>query len=55
MNELIYTLMPAIQNLDFLRQLIAESRADNPYVDMEKLRMLQGSGMGTDAVNGAEQ
>lgn len=40
--------MPAIQNLDFLRQLIAESRADNPYVDMARLRMLYGGDMGTD-------
>lgn len=44
MDELIYALMndqAAIQNLDFLRQLIAESRADRPYEDMERLRMLQ--------------
>lgn len=41
---------PAIQNLDFLRQLIAESRQSNPYDDMAKLRMLQGSGMGTDSL-----
>lgn len=48
MNELIYTLMPALQNLDFLRQLIAEARAESPYADMEKLRMLQGAGIGTE-------
>lgn len=38
----------AIQNLDFLRQLIAEARQENPYIDMQILRMLQGTGMGTD-------
>lgn len=38
---------PALQNLDFLRQLIAEARQENPYIDMEILRMLQGTGMGT--------
>jgi hypothetical protein len=31
----------AIQNLDFLRLLIAEARAAEPYEDMERLRMLQ--------------
>ena len=44
----------AIQNLDYLRQLIAESR-ENPYVDMAKLRMLQGSGMGTDAITNKQE
>ncbi len=39
----------AIQNLDFLRLLIAESRAQKPYQDMERLRMIYGTGMGTDA------
>jgi len=43
MNEI-----PAIQNLDLLRQLIAELRQEQPYMDALKLRMLQGSGMGTD-------
>lgn len=41
---------PALQNLDFLRQLIAELRGDDPYADMASLRMLQGYGMGTDAL-----
>lgn len=41
---------PAIQNLDFLRQLIAETRGQDNYADMSKLRMLQGTGMGTDAL-----
>ena len=37
---------PAIENLDYLRQLIAEIRSS--YDDMERLRMLYGTGMGTD-------
>jgi len=41
----------AIQNLDFLRQLIAETRGDIPSMDMLRLRMLQGSGMGTDGLS----
>jgi hypothetical protein len=41
---------PAIQNLDFLRQLIAETRGQPEYADMARLRMLQGTGMGTDAL-----
>lgn len=40
---------PAIQNLDYLRQLILETRAGQP-VDEERLRMLNGYGMGTDAI-----
>lgn len=31
----------AIQNLEFLRQLIAEIRQEQPADDMETLRMLQ--------------
>jgi hypothetical protein len=42
---------PAIQNLDFLRQLIAETRGQPEYADMARLRMLQGSGMGTDGLS----
>lgn len=38
---------PAIQNLEFLRRLIAETR-DPEAMDMVKLRMLQNTGMGTD-------
>lgn len=41
---------PAIQNLDFLRQLIAEARMEATGVDMARLRMLQGSGLGTDSL-----
>ena len=40
---------PAIQNLDFLRQLIAEIR-DLPQDDAERLRMLYGTGMGTNSL-----
>jgi hypothetical protein len=45
---------PAIQNLDFLRELIAATR-DSEYADMAKLRMLQGSGMGTDAMTNQQE
>ena len=51
--ELLLALMgdqPAIQNLDFLRQLIAEARMDRPQADMSRLRMIQDTGMGTDAL-----
>lgn len=40
----------AIQNLEFLRQLINEVRREMPFLDMERLRMLYGSGMGTDSL-----
>lgn len=40
---------PAIQNLDFLRQLISEIRS-LPQDDIERLRMLYGTGMGTDGL-----
>lgn len=39
---------PAIQNLDFLRQLIAEARQEVPQEDMERLRMIYGTGLGTE-------
>ena len=50
-NQPIGTVMepPAIQNLDFLRQLIRD-RNDMPEEDAERLRMIQGTGMGTDAL-----
>lgn len=38
----------ALQNLDFLRQLIEEARREEPLLDMLKLRMLQAQGMGMD-------
>lgn len=44
---------PAIQNLDFLRELIASVR-ESEYADMAKLRMIQGTGMGTDAIRQGE-
>lgn len=49
--ELLLQLMseqPAIQNLDFLRQLISETRGESPVMDALKLRMYQGTGLGTD-------
>ena len=36
--------------MEFLRRLIEEARAEQPMADMARLRMLQGSGMGTDAI-----
>lgn len=41
---------PAIQNLDYLRELIALVRAASQMEDMERLRMIYGTGMGIDAV-----
>jgi hypothetical protein len=45
----------AIQNLDFLRELIAAVRGENTYADMAKLRMLQGYGVGTDALTNQQE
>lgn len=42
----------AIQNLDYLRQLIAEVRAQSEWEDMERLRMFYGLGVGTGMVEG---
>ena len=42
---------PAIQNLDYLRQLIAAVRDAGMWDDMERLRMIYGTGMGTDGVS----
>lgn len=41
---------PAIQNLDFIRQLISEINS-MPADDMARLRMLYGTGLGTDSVS----
>jgi hypothetical protein len=41
---------PAIQNLEFLRRLIAEVRGDAPVMDTLRLRMLQDTGMGMDDI-----
>ena len=58
MNEQILALLldsgvlmdqPAIQNLDFLRKLIAETQ-QYPSEDAARLRMIQGTGMGTDSM-----
>ena len=51
MDEYLYALMEdqsSIQNLDYLRQLIAETRGIQPFVDLERLRMFSGMGVGTD-------
>ena len=40
---------PAIQNLDILRLLIAEINS-LPQDDADRLRMLYGTGMGTDSI-----
>jgi len=40
---------PAIQNLDFLRQLISEIR-DLPQDDADRLRMYYGTGTGTNGL-----
>lgn len=44
----------ALQNLDFLRQLIEEARREDPVMDMLTLRMLHGTGMGTGQVGEEE-
>lgn len=46
---------PAIQNLDFLRQLIAEARQSEEFKDALRLRMLQGYGIGTDAMTNQQE
>jgi len=40
----------AIQNLDYIRQLIEAVRAYETMSDMERLRMIYGTGAGTDTV-----
>jgi hypothetical protein len=49
MNPYLLLLMeqPAIQNLEFLRQLIRETR-EQPQADAERLRMIYGTNTGTD-------
>jgi hypothetical protein len=44
----------AIQNLDFLRQLIAEI-GQLPSGDMDRLRMLYGMGVGTDSLTNQQE
>lgn len=41
---------PALQNLDYLRQLIAAVRGDLPIADALRLRMIYDTGTGTDMV-----
>lgn len=41
----------AIQNLDYIRQLIEAVRAYESMDDMERLRMIYGTGSGTDTVS----
>lgn len=41
----------AIQNLDYIRQLIEAVRAYESMDDMERLRMIYGTGAGTDTVS----
>ena len=50
LSYLLMTEQPAVQNLDYLRQLIQEAREQAPMADMAKLRMLQGYGVGTDSM-----
>lgn len=45
----------AIQNLEFIRQLINEVRQEPPQMDIERLRMLYGYGLGTDALTVAQE
>ena len=45
----------ALQNLEFLRRLIEEARRDRAVEDMVKLRMLHGTGLGTDSVDRESQ
>lgn len=40
----------SIQNLDFLRRLIAESRDKDSYNDMDRLRMIEHYLLGTGTV-----
>jgi hypothetical protein len=44
----------AIQNLEYLRQLIAEIRLQESMRDEDRLRMPQGSGMGFGSVTREE-
>lgn len=45
----------AIQNLDFLRQLITEARGKDESGDDQKLRMLRNTGVGTDAITNKQE
>lgn len=43
---------PSIQNLDFIRQLIAQVRGEAPAVDMARLRMPLSGNLGMNAQSG---
>ncbi len=43
---------PSIQNLDFIRQLIAQVRGEAPSVDMARLRMPLSGNLGMNAQSG---
>ena len=45
----------AIQNLDYLRDLIALVRAASEMEDMDRLRMIYGTGTGTDLVTAEDR
>lgn len=45
----------AIQNLDYIRELIDAVRAYEQMDDMERLRMIYGQGVGTDTVAGEDR
>jgi hypothetical protein len=40
----------AVNNLEFLRRLIEESRQPVPQADADRLRMIFGQGVGTDSM-----
>jgi hypothetical protein len=44
----------AIQNLDYIRELINAIREYEAMDDMERLRMIYGTGSGTDSVAGQQ-
>ena len=46
---------PAIQNLEFLRQLIADVRGDAPFMDMLRLRMMQQGDQGMNALTAQQE
>ena len=45
----------AIQNLDYIRELIDAVRSYEQMDDMERLRMIYGTGVGTDTVTGEDR
>lgn len=45
----------AIQNLDYIRELIDAVRAYESMDDMQRLRMIYGTGVGTDTATGEDR